>query len=181
MDQPPVVALEPAPARDETLWSALVLVVFGLLAWVSRLPWVFAGGPLLIFIGTLARTRLGYGLSPSGLVVRTLAGSRVIPRERLHRVEYVELGGGLRLLATYFPGYAVGLFYLSGLGRQRLIASTDRGEAIRVHLVTGSSFIITPRDPLDALAAFDGLGIPVEGPRWVVREVRRRRRNRGSS
>lgn len=180
MDRAPIVVLEPAPARDETLWSALVLVVFGLLAWLSRLPWVFAGGPLLIFIGTLARTRLGYYLTPSGLVVRTLAGSRVIPRERLRRVEYLELGGGLRLVASYFPGYAVGLFYLSGLGRQRLIASTDRGEAIRVHLESGGSFIITPRDPLGALAAFDRLGIPVEGPRWVLREVRRRR-NHGSS
>ncbi|HEY8393417.1 MAG TPA: PH domain-containing protein [Thermaerobacter sp.] len=169
--------LEPAPARDEQIWTALVLGLFGVLAFVSRIPWVFAGGLALVFLGALARSRLGYYLTPEGMFIRTLAGSRTVPWDDLQRVEYVELGGGLRLLAAYFPGYAVGLFYLAGLGRQHLLASSDRGQGIRVHPRRGGPFIITPRDPIDALAAFEQRGVPVEAPKWILREVRRRARS----
>lgn len=171
-----IETLEPAPARDEQVWTALVLGLFGLLAFVTRIPWIFAGGVALVFAGTLARTRLGYFLTPEGVFVRTLAGNRTVPWDELERVEYVDLAGGLRLFATYFPGYAVGLFYLSGLGRQRLLASTDRGEAVRLHLRGGRTLVITPRDAIAALAAFEARGVPVEAPRWVMREVRRRAR-----
>ena len=169
------LALEPAPPRDETLWTALILILFGLVALAARLPWLFAGGPVLIFLAYLARARLGYFLVRDQLVIRTLAGLRRVPLEEVRRAEYLELGGGLRLLAVYVPGYAVGWFYLSGLGRQQLLGSTDRGEAVRLHLQGGGSLIITPRDAVGALAALQQRGVALDAPRWILREVRRRR------
>lgn len=168
-------ALAPTPARDEGLWTALILLLFGLAAWGTRIPWIFACGPALVFLGYLARARLAYLAGPDLLVVQTLLGRRLIPYAAIQRAEYLELGGGLRLLATFAPGYAVGWFYLSGLGRQLLLGSIDRGPAVRLHLHRGA-VILTPQDPVDALALLDEHGVPLDVPRWVLKEVRRRRK-----
>ena len=167
--------LAPTPARDEGLWTALILLLFGLAAWGTRILWLFALGPALIFAGYLARARLTYLAGPDRLLVQTLAGRRVIPYAAIQRAEYLELGGGLRLLATFAPGYAVGWFYLSGLGRQLLLGSTDRGPAVRLHLHRGA-VILTPQDPVAVLALLDERGVPLDVPRWVLKEVRRRRK-----
>ncbi|QBS38213.1 hypothetical protein E1B22_11180 [Thermaerobacter sp. FW80] len=169
-------ALAPTPPRDETLWTGLVLLLFGLAAWATGVPWLFAPAPLLVFLAYLARARLIYLLGPEHMVIQTLAGRRTVPYGTIRRAEYLELGGGLRLLATFAPGYAVGWFYLSGIGRQQVLGSTDRGPAVRLHLIRGT-VIITPQDPVAALSLLDERGIPVEAPRWVLREIRRRRRS----
>ncbi|QIA27415.1 hypothetical protein DYI95_007600 [Thermaerobacter sp. PB12/4term] len=174
--QPPAWrALPLIPARDEGLWTALILLLFGLAAWGTRVPWLFAFGPALVFLGYLARARLAYLAGPDRLLIQTLLRRRVIPYAAIQRAEYLELAGGIRLLATYAPGYAVGWFYLSGLGRQLLLGSTDRGPAVRLHLHRGA-VIVTPQDPVEALALLEERGVPLDAPRWVLKEVRRRRK-----
>ncbi|WPD20298.1 PH domain-containing protein [Thermaerobacter composti] len=167
--------LAPAPARDEGLWTAVLLVVFGIAAWGTDFPWLFACAPLLVFVNYLARARLVYLAGPDRFVVQTLIGRRSLPYTAVQKAEYLELSGGLRLVATFMPGYVVGWVYLSGLGRQLLLGSTDRGPAIRLHTERGT-MIITPHDPVAALAVLDEHGIPLDAPRWVLKEVRRYRR-----
>ncbi|ADU51630.1 hypothetical protein Tmar_1519 [Thermaerobacter marianensis DSM 12885] len=167
--------LTPAPARDEGLWTAMVFAVFAIAALGTDIPWLFAGGPILVFVNYLARARLVYLAGPDRLVVQTLIGRRTLPYVAVRRAEYLELGGGLRLMATFMPGYVVGWVYLGGLGRQLLLGSTDRGPAIRLHTERGT-MIITPHDPVAALAVLEDHGISLDAPRRVLREVRRYRR-----
>lgn len=167
---------EPARAWPAAILAGVVLTVVGLMTWAALSPTfgrserpspaaavaIIAGLLLAGGVGSWALTaaprRLDYRLRGRTLVVTTLLGKRLVPLSKVAGAEAVPFtlattpGAHAGLLNSHMPGYYVGVFPLSGLGRTRVVVGVRRGRGVLLRLQGGEALLLAPQDP-DALVA----------------------------
>ncbi|MEJ2668091.1 MAG: hypothetical protein P8Z81_13530 [Deinococcales bacterium] len=130
-------------------------------------PLVAAGAVLGIVTLTFwalraAPHRLDYRLRGRSLEVTTLFGRRRLRLASITRAEVVAFdlrvapGVHLGWPSSHLPGYYVGRFPFSGLGRTRVIVGVRRGSGVMLHFRTGEPLLLAPEQPAALAALIDG-------------------------
>lgn len=173
----PTPELRPQRERREG-WPALLVavigaVVTGVFLWRALAPGEAGSAPapaiaaLLTVAMAVAATvaiwaihaaprRLDYRLRGRTLVITTLLGRRTVPLRSVTAAEQIDfdlkVGLGLHLgwPRSHLPGYYVGRFPLSGLGRTLVVVAVRRGRGVLLRPDAGAPVLLAPKDP-DAL------------------------------
>lgn len=162
---------EPPAAWPVLLLAGVAVVVLATMAWAMLAPAARHGERLDPVVGvpviavllvasgiggwalTAAPRRLEYRLRGRALQIATLLGRRVVPLSRVVSAEVVDFrlttmpGAHAGFLNSHMPGYYVGLFPLSGLGRTRVVVGVRQGRGVLLRFAEEDPLLLAPRDP----------------------------------
>ena len=100
-----------------------------------------------------APRRLGYQLRRDELMVRTLAGRRVVTLSSIASAEpydyqlTVNRGVHLGWPRSHMPGYYSGRFRLDGVGAAQVAVAARRGHGVLLRFQDGPPLLLAPKDP----------------------------------